>query len=156
MTETGVSGGYTYDDNGNVLTKAGDTTYTWDVENRLLGVAKVGGPTVAHVYDADGTRVRTTVTPPGGPAAVTNFLVDTSGSLSHVVAETNGAGTLKAYYVRADDLLAVMRPLFRPLLHPPTGRSAMSTPTASGRSAGSRTRTGPSPMATPTPPSASS
>ena len=93
-----------------MLTRAGDTTYTWDIENRLLGVAKVGGPTEAHVYDVDGIRVRTTVTPPSGLAVATDYLVDTSGSLSHVVAETDGTGALKAYYVRGDELLAVMRP----------------------------------------------
>jgi RHS repeat-associated protein len=41
---------------------------------------------------------------------VTNYLVDTSGSLSHVVAETDGAGNLLAEYVRGDELLAVIRP----------------------------------------------
>jgi RHS repeat-associated protein len=45
---------------------------------------------------------------------VTDYLVDTSGSLSHVVAETDPTAatpTLKALYIRGDDLLAVMRPL---------------------------------------------
>ena len=70
------------------------------------------GTVVEHVYDADGNRVRTTVD--GVP---TNYLVDTcgggscNGSLSHVVAETNGVDGLTALYVRiGDELLAVMRP----------------------------------------------
>jgi RHS repeat-associated protein len=66
---------------------------------------------VEHAYDADGNRVRTELTPANGPPVVTDYLVDTSGALSQVVAETDGAGALRAYYVRGDDLLAVMRPL---------------------------------------------
>ena len=56
--------------------------------------------------------MQTKVTPAGGGTpAVTNYLVDTTGSLSQVVAETDGAGALKALYVRADnELLAVLRP----------------------------------------------
>src|SRR4029453_1443870 len=48
--------------------------------------------------------------PATGPPVMTSFLVDTSGSLSHVVAETDETGTLKAYYLRGDDLLSVLRP----------------------------------------------
>jgi len=70
------------------------------------------GTTVSHVYDIDGNRVQTKVTPAGGGTpTVTNYLVDTTGNLSQVVAETDGAGALKALYVRAyDELLAVLRP----------------------------------------------
>ena len=65
---------------------------------------------VTHGYDVDGNRVRTEVTPPAGPATVTNLLVDPFRQLSHVVAETDSAGNVIAYYVRgAVDLLAVMR-----------------------------------------------
>lgn len=114
--ETGTLAGqpvgiaYGYDDNGNLITKSADATYTWDLENRLVKVTKTDGTLVEHVYDADGVRVRTTTALPGEPAQVTNYLVDAAGSLGHVVAETDGAGTLKVYYVRGDDLLAVMRP----------------------------------------------
>jgi len=83
----------------------------WDFENRLTKVTKLDGTVVEHAYDADGNRVQTKTTPSGGPTAFTNFLVDTSGGLSHAVAETDETGALKAYYVRGDDLLAVMRPL---------------------------------------------
>lgn len=101
---------YTWDPNGNLVTKSGEATYTWDFEDRLTKVVKTDGTVVEHAYDADGNRVQTKVTPPTGPTAVTNYLVDTSGSLSQVVAETNELGFLGAYYVRGDDLLAIMRP----------------------------------------------
>ena len=70
------------------------------------------GTTVSHVYDIDGNRVQTKVTPAGGGTpTVTNYLVDTTGNVSQVVAETDGAGALKALYARAyDELLAVLRP----------------------------------------------
>ena len=66
---------------------------------------------VEHAYDVDGVRVQSRVTPAGGGAAqVTNYLVDTAGGLSHVVAETDGSGTMTAYYVRGgDQLLEVIR-----------------------------------------------
>jgi RHS repeat-associated protein len=71
----------------------------------------IRGATVQDIaYDADGNRVRSEVTPSTGPPVVTNLLVDTSGALSQVVAESDGLGGLIAHYVRGDDLLAVIRP----------------------------------------------
>jgi RHS repeat-associated protein len=101
---------YSWDDNGNLISKDNEATYFWDFENRLIRVEKADGSVIEHQYDPDGNRVETKTTPAGGGTTVINYLVDTSGSLSHVVAETNAAGDLVAYYVRADDLLAVMRP----------------------------------------------
>jgi YD repeat-containing protein len=105
---------YAWDSNGNLTTKDAEATYSWDHENRLVRVAKTDGTLVEHSYDVDGNRVRTATTPPGGPTTATDFLVDTSGSLSHVVAEVDGSAatpTLQALYIRGDDLLSVMRPL---------------------------------------------
>jgi len=109
LTENGTV--YGYDDNGNLTGKSGEATYTWDFENRLIRVEKTDGTVVTHRYDADGNRVQKEVTPPAGSPTVTNFLVDPSGRLSHVVAETDNASNLVAYYVRGvDDPLAVIRP----------------------------------------------
>jgi RHS repeat-associated protein len=103
---------YRYDLNGNLVTKEGEASYTWDIENRLVKVTKTDGTTVEHVYDADGVRVRSTTTLSGGGGETVDYLVDTPGALSHVVAESDGTtGDLKTYYVRSDgELLAVMRP----------------------------------------------
>lgn len=101
---------WTWDANGNLTGKSGEAGYSWDFDDRLTRANLSDGTIVAHVYDADGNRVRTEVTPPSGPPQVTEYLVDTSGSLSQVVAETDSAGSLKAAYVRGDDLLAVLRP----------------------------------------------
>jgi RHS repeat-associated protein len=109
LTENGTV--YGYDDNGNLTSKSAEATYFWDFENRLIRVEKTDGTIVTHDYDVDGNRIRTEVTPAAGPPTVTNFLVDPSGSLSHVVAETDDVGNLIAHYVRGvDDLLAIIRP----------------------------------------------
>ncbi|MGH9462123.1 MAG: PKD domain-containing protein, partial [Vicinamibacteria bacterium] len=109
LTENGTV--YSYDEKGNLTSKSGEATYFWDFENRLVRVEKTDGTVVTHAYDADGNRVRTEVTPSTGPPTVTEFLVDPSGFLSHVVAETDEAGNLIAHYVRGvDDLLSVIRP----------------------------------------------
>ena len=103
---------YGWDENGNLTSRAGPdgALYRWDYENRLIGVDRPDGTRVDHVYDADGVRVRTTVTAPDGTQQVTSFLVDTSGVLSHVVAETDATGNLQALYIRGIDLLASLRP----------------------------------------------
>lgn len=112
---------YTWDADGNQTGKTGPdaATYDWDFENRLTRATLADGTTVEHTYDPDGTRVRTVTTPPSQPAQTVDYLVDpwhqTSAAgrtlvLSQVVAETDGTGTLTAYHVRGDDLLATLRP----------------------------------------------
>jgi YD repeat-containing protein len=108
LTENATA--YGWDDNGNLVSKSGEATYVWDFENRLIRVEKLDGTIVTHAYDADGNRVRTEVTPATGPPTVTDYLLDTSGPLSQVVAETDTTGAVTAYYVRGDDLLSVLRP----------------------------------------------
>ncbi len=102
---------YSWDDNGNLITKDAEATYVWDHETRLTKVTKTDGTVVEHLSDADGNRVQTKTTKPGQQTATTNYLVDTSASLSQVVAEIDDSGNMTAYYVRGDELLAVMRPL---------------------------------------------
>ena len=74
-----------------------------------MRVEKTDGTVISHAYDADGNRVRTDVTRPTGPPQLTEFLVDTTVALSHVVAESDIHGNLVVYYVRGDDLLSVIR-----------------------------------------------
>jgi RHS repeat-associated protein len=63
-------------------------------------VTKADGTVVENIYDVDGVLVRTAVN-----GVATDYLVDTSGGLSHVVAEVDGSGTVAVLYVRAGDLL---------------------------------------------------
>ena len=103
---------YSWDENGNLAAKT-DTTETifeWGLENRLTSVVLEDSAVIATVYDADGNRVRTVVTPHGASAVTVDYLVDTTGFLSHVVAEVVD-GSTKTLYTRADDqLIALYRP----------------------------------------------
>lgn len=109
LSETGAT--YAWDANGNLITKSASdgASYTWDFDNRLVRTAKPDGTVISITYDADGNRVRTEITPPTGPPTVTRYVVDPSSELSQVVAETDDAGNLLNYWVRGDDLLAVIR-----------------------------------------------
>ncbi len=50
--------GYTYDANGNLLTRAGGQSLTWDHENRLSAISGGGLPTESYLYDDNGIRVK--------------------------------------------------------------------------------------------------
>jgi RHS repeat-associated protein len=77
-----------------------DARVEWDFEDRLVKVTKSDGTVVENVYDVDGVLVRTAVNGVG-----TDYLVDTSGGLSHVVAEVDSSGAVAVLYVRAGDML---------------------------------------------------
>ena len=77
-----------------------DAKVEWDFEDRLVKVTKSDGTVVENVYDVDGVLVRTAVNGVG-----VDYLVDTSGGLSHVVAEVDSSGAVSALYVRAGDML---------------------------------------------------
>src|SRR5262249_47347090 len=98
---------YTYDANGNTLTKtdsSGTTTYAWDFENRLTSVTLPGsGGTVSFKYDPSGRRVYKS-----SSAATSIFSYDGD----NLIEETNSSGTGVARYVqglRIDEPLALLR-----------------------------------------------
>ncbi|MCP3976137.1 MAG: RHS repeat protein, partial [bacterium] len=97
---------YGWNANGNLTSKAegGVTTYAWDYDDRLATVILGDGTVVETAYDADGNRVRSSVTPPGGPPAEIDYLVDTMGSLSYVAADV-ATGSKCTLYTRADEQL---------------------------------------------------
>ncbi len=103
---------FVWDADGNLTGRSGteSVSYRWDFENRLVGAFLPDGTEVAIDYDVDGNRVRTEVTPPGGPAAAVDYLVDTSEPLSQVILESDAAGVVLARYTRGDRLLAANRP----------------------------------------------
>ncbi|MCP3998816.1 MAG: RHS repeat-associated core domain-containing protein, partial [bacterium] len=100
---TAATAAYGWDANGNLTSRVG-TSYGWDYENRLTSATLADGTVVETTYDADGNRVRTAFTSLGGPTAVVDYLVDTTGFLSHVVADVVD-GLVATYYTRADDQL---------------------------------------------------
>ena len=107
--ETAGATSYAWDANGNLTSRDG-TAFAWDSENRPIHASLADGTLVETTYDADGNRVRAAVTAPGGEVAVVDYLVDTSGGLSHVVAEVV-EGSIRTLYTRADDeLIGLYRP----------------------------------------------
>ena len=98
---------YTYDNNGNVLTKTdstGTTSYTWDFENRLTSAVLPGsGGTVSFKYDPYGRRVQKS-----SSAGTTNYLYDGTNLLE----EVDGSGNVLARYTQGpsiDEPLAEVR-----------------------------------------------
>jgi len=98
---------FTYDNNGNTLTKVdsgGTTTYNWDFENRLISVVLPGsGGTVTFKYDPFGRRMQKS-----SVSEATSYLYDGVNSL----AELDLTGNLVARYVQSagiDEPLAELR-----------------------------------------------
>ncbi|HEY2461557.1 MAG TPA: hypothetical protein VGI16_12150 [Candidatus Acidoferrum sp.] len=99
---------YTYDANGNTLTKidsSGTTTYAWDFENRLTSVTLPGtGGTVSLKYDPFGRRIYKS-----SSFGTSVYAYDEDENL---VEETNSAGTSVVRYAQGldiDEPLAILR-----------------------------------------------
>ena len=102
---------YTYDNNGNTLTKvtsAGSTTYGWDYENRLTSVTLPGtGGALAFKYDGLGRRVQKVFTQ-NSTTTTTNYLYDGFNA----VADVDQNGNALARYAATqniDEPLAELR-----------------------------------------------
>jgi RHS repeat-associated protein len=93
----GVS--YSYDLDGNLIAKGGETTYTYDTENRLIGVTNSGG-VWSYEYDALGNRISSTHN-----GVKTEYLLDPTG-LVDVIGEYDGNGGLIAHYVHGLGLVS--------------------------------------------------
>jgi RHS repeat-associated protein len=98
---------FTYDSNGNTLTKvdtSGTTTYNWDFENLLRSVVLPGsGGTVTFEYDPFGRRIQKS-----SPTGTTSYLYDGSD----LVEEVDGANNVIASHRHGpdtDEPLATLR-----------------------------------------------
>ena len=98
---------YTYDSNGNTLTKtvgSNTTTYAWDYENRLTSVTLPGsGGTVSFKYDPLGRRIEKTTS-----STTSIFAYDGD----NLIEETNASGGVVARYSQSqniDEPLALLR-----------------------------------------------
>jgi RHS repeat-associated protein len=98
---------FTYDNNGNTLTKAdstGTTSYSWDFENRLTSVTLPGsGGTVSFKYDPFGRRIQKS-----SSTSTTIYIYDGDNSLE----ELDVSGNLVARYTQAQNIdqpLAMLR-----------------------------------------------
>jgi YD repeat-containing protein len=102
---------YTYDNNGNTLTKTdstGTTSYTWDFENRLTSVTLPGsGGTVTFEYDPLGRRIYKSST-----STTSIFAYDGD----NLIEEANSSGAVVARYTQTqnvDEPLAMLRKLLQ-------------------------------------------
>jgi RHS repeat-associated protein len=98
---------YTYDSNGNTLTKvvgSNTTSYAWDFENRMTSVTLPGsGGTVSFKYDPFGRRIYKS-----SSSGTSVYAYDGD----NVVEETNGSGGVVARYsqgIHTDEPLAMLR-----------------------------------------------
>jgi len=96
---TGAGGAtYTYDNNGNLLTKVigiDTTQYAWDFENRLTQVTLPSGTVVNYRYDALGRRIQRTTSGGADERYVydgQNVIQDLDSSSSVVTSYLNGPG----------------------------------------------------------------
>lgn len=103
------SSAFSWDAHGHLVSR--DTqTFTWNADHRLTSATLEGGGQIEHLYDVDGHRVQTRILPSEGEPATIDYLVDTRGFLSHVVAEVV-EGVATTVYTRAhDELLSLLRP----------------------------------------------
>jgi len=102
LTEAGDIS-YTYDANGNLTTKGGDT-FSYDYENRLLQ-SDIQGVSTQCSYNGLGNRLKKVAN-----GVSTRYVLDISGSLSHVLAETDSTGTITAYYIYGLGLISKALP----------------------------------------------
>ena len=92
---------YGHDANGNRSQKSAGgaaTTYTYDYEDRLLQSSTTGS-TIQHVYDGLGNRIARLEN-----GVETRYVLDLSGSLSRVLAETDSSNVASAHYVHGLEL----------------------------------------------------
>jgi RHS repeat-associated protein len=83
---------YTYDHNGNTLTKSDDTHYAWDYDNRLKQVTlPAGGGTVTFKYDPFGRRIQKAFTQ-GVTSTTTNYFYDGARPIEEVDSSGNLLG----------------------------------------------------------------
>jgi RHS repeat-associated protein len=100
---TSTTGGsalsFTWDDNGQMLSK-GSQTFTWDALGRMSGLTN-GATTASYAYNGDGVRIQRTV-----DSTTTSYLQDLASGLPVVLSETTGATTSR--YVYGADLIALV------------------------------------------------
>ncbi len=85
-----------YDTNGNLTSKSdgsGNSTYTWDYENRLKESSLSGGAVVTYAYDALGRRIQRTSSISGTTKLVYDKL--------DVIRDLDGSGNTAADYLNA-------------------------------------------------------
>ncbi len=92
-----------YDANGN-LTAKGSDNFLYDYEDRLKQ-SNIGGVITQYGYDGLGNRLSKTK-----GSSTTKYVLDINRKLANVIAETDNAGTITAYYVYGLGLISKVLP----------------------------------------------
>lgn len=100
--DMGTNIGFTFDDNGNTLTK-GSTTYAWDEHDMLTNYTSA---TLNAQYQYDGLGNRRVATRNN---ITTNYTLDILG-MSRVLIEKDAGGTARNYYVYGLGLISRVKP----------------------------------------------
>jgi len=87
----------TYDSEGQLATKAGDS-YSFDDAHRVTGIA--GSVSYQYKYDGSGNRLEATRN-----GVITRYIYDAGGNL---LAEADGSNTIQKYYIYGNGLLGVV------------------------------------------------
>ena len=96
---------YTYDLNGNLVSvsNAGSyEQYEYNSQNKLSKYYSSDGNIYTYTYDYEGNR-----TGKSDGTDEIKYIVDSTGELSYVLAETNGNGVLSKYYTRGTELISM-------------------------------------------------
>jgi RHS repeat-associated protein len=104
--QTDGSVSFTWDVDGRMTSKSGTEGYTltWDSEDRLLRIDYADGSVLENVYDADGERVAESYLPVVGSPVDYDFVLDTSGGLSHILGDIDPVSdAMSRRYVRRQD-----------------------------------------------------
>ncbi len=104
--QTDGSVSFTWDVDGRMTSKGGSEGYTltWDSEDRLLRIDYADGSVLENVYDADGERVAESYLPVVGANVEYDFVLDTSGGLSHILSDVDPiTDAMSRRYVRRQD-----------------------------------------------------
>lgn len=108
LTSSADGYNYTYDNNGNTLTKSnssGTTQYGWDFENRLTSVTLPnGGGAVSYRYDSLGRRIQKT-----SSSGTTNYVYDGVNTLEELDQSGNVAARYAQEPLRVDAVLSMLR-----------------------------------------------
>lgn len=88
---------FTYDNEGQLATKTGET-YTFDDSHRVVSIT--GTVNYQYKYDGAGNRLEATRN-----GAVTRYIYDANGNL---LAEADGTNTITRYYIYGDGVLGIV------------------------------------------------
>jgi RHS repeat-associated protein len=107
-----------YDSNGSTIGSGGNV-YSYDFENRLIGLNPGTANAVTFVYDGDGNRVSKTVGS-GASAVTTKFLVDTNSPTGYaevveeIISTASGTGSVQRAYAHGHSLISQTQMLGSP------------------------------------------